>query len=177
MKNNVKLASILGLDNASCHCRAQLHAISLDSSLTSMSLNYRCRSAAVPLSSIRSRTGNGYVSLELRTSISKNARNSLILITSSRNGYIKQQQILVWLYQQHRMLKVMAFTGLLVFSRLQRNTESRFQSCKDYLGIMDGDRVYGPHTVTGASRIVSVFSKKLSLTPQNIYDLIWKKIH
>ena len=108
-----------------------------------MSLIYRCRSAAVPWSSIRSKTGNGYESLELRTRlarrenfgmapISKEVPNSLILkiIKSSRKRRKRQQHILIWLYHQQRILKVMAFAGLFLFSRLQGNTVSRFRSCR-----------------------------------------------
>ena len=108
-----------------------------------MSLTYRCRSAAVPWSSIRSKTGNEYESLQLRTRlarrenfgmapISKEVPNSLILkiINSNRKRRKKQQHIFIWLYQQERILKVMAFADLFLFSRLQGNTVSRFRSCR-----------------------------------------------
>ena len=103
-----------------------------------MSLIYRCLSAKLPWSSISSKTGNGYESLVLRTRLakredfgmaptSKEVRNSLILkiINSSHKRRKKQQQILIWLYQQQRILKVMAFAGLFLFSRLQGNNVSR----------------------------------------------------
>ena len=84
-----------------------------------MNLIYTGRSTAVRLNSIRSKTGNGYESLELRTRlarrensgmapISKKVRNLLILniVNSSRKRRKKQQQILIWLYQLQRIMKV-----------------------------------------------------------------------